>query len=578
MPYTGLPASEAEQQRFFERMREGFAAAVARAGELVFDLSLAETLIRLRFAGPAMLPNIVPGLAHCSAGSPHWPACEVCIWDSESSGIAPAPRPRPQEDLTGRGAIWGFRSSRFRSAYRWVEGSVSLLDRQERQAIYWVPSYRHVPAWALSAPLRGILHWWMEQNGRQLIHAAAVGYAGRGVLLPGRGGSGKSSTALACLEHGLDFVSDDYVALALDPQPRAFRLYATAKVDPRSLDLYPEVARRSRTLVDPGFDKVVLFLENQFSSQLRDSLPVEQVLQPVVCGSGQTRLGPIDAPAVERALAAETLAHLPHTGNATVQFLERIAQELPRATLLLGPGRADVANTIREILTSTPAVTPLEPLSDAAAPTFASRPYISLVLLREPEGPELEALAASVAACGYPRTELLVTHCGADLGRATNVSALPGTVHLLPFDGPVPAALAWNRAIREAFASLLFFIEPGDRLADGALEALAGTAAREPHAAWFTATLDDRSLRGALVRKSAFERCGLFDPNLLLAGREQQEWIAAAARMGLAGFPTGFPSLRLAARGSGREAAASQPGLREIKAALDRRRKAAESA
>ncbi len=516
------------------------------------------------------MPSIVPGLAH-SSGSPQGPACEICLWDSESTGVAPVPPPRPLEDLTGRCGVWGFKSARYRFVYRWGEGSVSAMDCRERQAVYWLPSCRDVPVWVSGAPLRGILDWWMELNGRQLVHAAAVGYGGRGVLIPGRSGSGKSSTALACLEHGLDFVSDDYVALALDPEPRAFRLYATAKLNPGSLELYPGIAKRFRMMHDDQFDKMVLCLEDHLSSQLRESLPIEQVLKPTVRGAGETALAPID-PRESRALGLETVAHLLHMGPSNAEFLERISQELPCATLLLGPDRPGIARAIRDALTRPPGVRPPREVP-------ATRPYISLVVhLRQPGDRDLHALASAIEAHGYPRTELMVTACGAVRDLAPKVSGLPGIVHFLPFDDQVSPAVAWNRAIREAFADFVFFMESEDRLVDGSLEALADCAAAAPGTAWFRGEAGRRSLRGALVRKSAFERCGLFDTNPLLEGREQQEWIARVARLGLIGLETGIVSLHAGSNVSGPGSASVKTPLREIKAAIDRRRKAAESA
>ena len=43
------------------------------------------------------------------------------------------------------------------------------------------------------------------------LHAACVGQGGRGVLLIGESGAGKSTASLHCLLRGLDFVSEDSI-------------------------------------------------------------------------------------------------------------------------------------------------------------------------------------------------------------------------------------------------------------------------------------------------------------------------------------------------------------------------------
>jgi hypothetical protein len=46
------------------------------------------------------------------------------------------------------------------------------------------------------------------------LHAACVAHGGRGILLMGQSGAGKSTVALHCLLHGFDFVSEDSVFVA----------------------------------------------------------------------------------------------------------------------------------------------------------------------------------------------------------------------------------------------------------------------------------------------------------------------------------------------------------------------------
>lgn len=47
----------------------------------------------------------------------------------------------------------------------------------------------------------------------ELIHATCVAVGGRGVLLSGRSGAGKSDLALRLIDRGAELVSDDYSAL-----------------------------------------------------------------------------------------------------------------------------------------------------------------------------------------------------------------------------------------------------------------------------------------------------------------------------------------------------------------------------
>ena len=542
-----LSTTELEQAQFFGRAQEGFLAASARTGEIVRDFRLAGTLVRLRFSGEALIPVIVPGLANNVLGGENEPVCEVRVWDSESSGVPIASPPRPFKDFTRRGNMWGFDSSRYRLAYRWGEGSVSLMDRETRQAVFWVPSHKHLPAWSLASPLRSILHWWLELNGRQLVHAAAVGSGGRGVLIPGRGGSGKSSTSLACLLAGMDFIADDYLAVALDPEPRVYRLYSTAKLDPRSLVLYPELAACCRKVHQPGFDKVVLFLEDGFPEQLKESLSLKLALKPWISGVPETSLGEADPLEIERSLACETL-QLPHAGAGTVKFLNRVSREVPRSAIYLGTKRTQIATVIQQVLAS-------RTTGDLPCRCSAEwRPFITMIVhFDQNDCGELKALVTEIEAQGYPRTEFIVVASGPGSAMMDEVSKHLGAVRFFGCPELIVNAVAWNRGIRESFAELLFFVEPGDRFPVGALDALARASEMDSAAAWVRGKASGdknesfESLRGALIRKSAFQKGGLFPADPIFQGREHRIWLRRVEAMGLTGRPIQTVTLRAGA-------------------------------
>lgn len=73
------------------------------------------------------------------------------------------------------------------------------------------------------------------------VHAACIASRGRGVLLAGDSGAGKSSLALACAGAGLEFVSDDVVYL-LD-RDRLLGRPHELRLKPSALSLFPQFAR-----------------------------------------------------------------------------------------------------------------------------------------------------------------------------------------------------------------------------------------------------------------------------------------------------------------------------------------------
>ena len=68
---------------------------------------------------------------------------------------------------------------------------------------------------------------WARGEDKLMVHAACVGVNGRGVLIAGRGGAGKSTLSTSCLLSGLEFVSDDYTLLTGSGPLDAMPLYTT---------------------------------------------------------------------------------------------------------------------------------------------------------------------------------------------------------------------------------------------------------------------------------------------------------------------------------------------------------------
>jgi hypothetical protein len=70
------------------------------------------------------------------------------------------------------------------------------------------------PPWEASFPLRLLLHWACRSEACAIVHAGTLGRDGRGVLLAGAGGAGKSGTTLSGILSGLTSVGDDYIAIS----------------------------------------------------------------------------------------------------------------------------------------------------------------------------------------------------------------------------------------------------------------------------------------------------------------------------------------------------------------------------
>ena len=199
--------------------------------------------MRLRFAGGALVPLLMPALEQLRVDdSDEAPVLTVALFDTESTGVRMIPAPWPRDAYGAKGEIVGYNDDRYRTVYQPGVDILQVFDAAARALrVYWTPSYQYIPWWESSFPFRTAIHWWTTLTpSLQPIHAGAVGRAEGGVLIAGRGGAGKSTTCLACLDGGLLYAGDDYVLADVD-EPTVYSLYSTAKLRPENLHRFPHL-------------------------------------------------------------------------------------------------------------------------------------------------------------------------------------------------------------------------------------------------------------------------------------------------------------------------------------------------
>lgn len=130
----------------------------------------------------------------------------------------------------------------------WSSGDESLwlLDEAARQAVLHLTRPSNALTVERLAPLGTPLRWWSALNGAAMVHAAALCRDGRGILLVGDSGAGKSTTALATLGSSVGVLGDDFciVDTGGGMHPRVHPVYRHAKADHGTLSMQPHLSER----------------------------------------------------------------------------------------------------------------------------------------------------------------------------------------------------------------------------------------------------------------------------------------------------------------------------------------------
>jgi GT2 family glycosyltransferase len=544
------PRTESEQRAFFETVNECADRALAAAGTVTRTYAVAGIRLRLLFAGPSLVPDLTTALAHLSVPDVGDVDGTVKLFDSDSTGVAMAEAPCERSNFTERGDLWGFNSARYRASFHWGEFAVNVFDRENAIGVYWVQSAGHSPYWVKASPLRSILHWCLELHGRQLVHGAAVGTADGAVLLTGKGGIGKSTTALAALMSGLDYVGDDYVVVGFEDGPTVYSIYRTAKLD---MDQVQHFGPLAPCVINPDATapvKAVLVLEPPFAERLRLSMPLAAIAIPVIEPRQDSVFTPTSSEILKRAASFTTMAQLPYANHQTHAFIERLVAALPGFELRLGRDLVRVPEAIAMLLATRPRTRAAE--RPAAAP--APRPPLPLVSVVIPTFNGARFLAEAVEnvrAQGYPAIEIIVVDDGSFDDTPEVVARLPVDVRYLRQQMNFGASAARNRGIRDSSGAYLAFLDVDDQWPADNLQRLVDHLVAHPdldlvHGYGQILRFDPRTQRyefegnphesfrfsidAGLYRRRVFERVGLFDTELKFG--EDTDWYRRARELG----------------------------------------------
>jgi Coenzyme PQQ synthesis protein D (PqqD) len=343
-------------------LEEYFEEVSSRAPVSETKLLMAGRKLLIRCADAVHSRHLTLALSHLRNDFGGEADLTIHVWDGESAGspsnsLLSSYLQTLYRDWTSscgtRGELRGFHSPTVPAFYMPGPDVLNLVDVANKRAFFFKRDASPLPYWEAGSPFRAILHSWLSSAGLQFVHGGAVGEMGGGVLLAGKGGSGKSTTTLLCLNAGMLYAGDDYCAVDGSAAVHVHSLYNTAKLLPGDLDRFPELRPKlwnPQSLVENSTDKATFFLADLMPERMSLGFPLRALLIPRVesgAGTHLTRCGPAAALA---AIVPSTVAQLPLAAQADMERMAAIAEKLPAYILHLGSDLKQIPDVVRSLL------------------------------------------------------------------------------------------------------------------------------------------------------------------------------------------------------------------------------------
>ncbi|HEU5243082.1 MAG TPA: hypothetical protein VFU33_01665 [Gaiellaceae bacterium] len=351
-----------------EPLADSFEAAVEAAASIEErDFRLAGAAVRLRSPNPEMLRRLGRAFAHVELADPvPAPDLVINLWDSASGG-QPPPLPHTADE-TAPGAFFYFSNEVLRAGFqRGTSGdarvlevfqdaptpALSVLEQEATRGWYWVADAGRIPYWEEATPLVYLLDWWLRERDMYMLHAGAIGTAAGGVVLVGKSGSGKSTTALSSLDSDLDYAGDDYVGVSLGAQPEVHSFYSSGKLMQNHVERLPflldALANREKLAVE----KAVVYVNERWPDRVSAGFPLRAVVVPrVTPGLVEARVLRASPAEAFMALAPSTVFQMHTRGQDSLVRARRLLETVPSYVLELGSDMRSIPRAVGELAES----------------------------------------------------------------------------------------------------------------------------------------------------------------------------------------------------------------------------------
>lgn len=315
-------------------------------------VKIGPSLVRFNFLGKELLPIFFKAFHHLEVTQLREEdsiGLVINLWDVSSTGAAIISPPWKSETPHHLGLIESFSNEGIFTLQQPGSGAIYMYHEEKCQANYCVFSKQNIPYWESDFPLRMIFHWFFKNSSLQPVHSAVVGTHQGGLMLVGKGGSGKSTTTLSCLQSSLKIAGDDYVLIDTNTK-RAYSLFNICKLSPQSLQLLKHKHIAEERLSGPIDGKFRIALEGE--NDMLHEVPIKAILLPQVSYHTETTIIPCSAAESLLALSPTTLFQLPGLRELAFKKMSDLVRSIPNYHLLLGSDIKQIPDILHQFIQS----------------------------------------------------------------------------------------------------------------------------------------------------------------------------------------------------------------------------------
>jgi hypothetical protein len=191
----------------------------------------------------------------------------------------------------------------------------------------------------------------LKRFGRFPLHAAGLSRRGQGILVPGTSGAGKSTTSVALVRAGFDFLADDTVFLTSSADGIWVEGFPDEiDVTANTVGMVPELAHLASAPLRPGRDKHSFRVEEVFGVTPLDRCRPAFLITPQVVGGTGSEVVPLAPSEALVGLLPNVLLTEPVATQAHLDMLAELVREVRCLTVRVGSDLDAVGRCIADLV------------------------------------------------------------------------------------------------------------------------------------------------------------------------------------------------------------------------------------
>jgi hypothetical protein len=333
----------------FAQLAGGFERALERCGPALMEFhgSFGGRPVVIRTVGKALAEGLTRPFVHLHAagGSSRIPQLRIDVWDPDEPAAA-----ADVASESGGNTIEISRDGRF--VHQLLPHGSLAFDRASSRIVGCLAWRRCDDVYHRGKPFARMLAEWYADRHVPIAHAALVASGEEGLLLAGRGGSGKSTFSVACARSGLGFAGEDYTALELSDAPRVtgHSAYNSAFLDPAASAWFPELGPHLLPSRDPAEPKSVVVLADVWPDRLIPAAVIRAVALCRLAATAEPRIRRAGRAEALLALAPSSLLQVHGRRRDSLDYLARLVESVPCFHVELGRDVERARGTAEQLL------------------------------------------------------------------------------------------------------------------------------------------------------------------------------------------------------------------------------------